>query len=261
MQEPAVLKTSVTILEQNKCSGVNKVGKIQGSAIGGTPLYTYYLKPTLDFSADGYFSNLGAANYTITVKDVNGCTSYQELEVINVSPPIELKTTITDVTCNSRGNDGKIVIAPQTGEAPFAYVWSAPGMETIITSQNYIDNLKFGTYQLTVTDNLGCYITQAVVIDPPKCCDVWMPTAFSPGNDQENNTYKLVTGADLEVIKLAMYDRWGNKVYETFDLNQGWDGKYKGQDMAMDTYFVIFTYRCKFDNLTYTKRVDVTLVR
>jgi len=65
---------------------------------------------------------------------------------------------------------------------------------------------------------------------------VGLPKAFSPNGDSHNDLL-YVRGIDINKITLMIYNRTGEKVFETSDLNQGWDGTYNGQLQNMDSYY------------------------
>ena len=68
-----------------------------------------------------------------------------------------------------------------------------------------------------------------------------VPNVFTPGDDAKNDTYKLTGIQDpcLDNVKISIFNRWGNKVYETNDPNFEWDGKNKnGKSVSSGTYFI-----------------------
>jgi gliding motility-associated-like protein len=144
------------------------------------------------------------------------------------------------------------------GIAPYTYTWS----NDTITTNNYLYNLKWGVYYISIQDSLGCSTKDTVEIGYAPCCSADLPNAFSPNNgDDLNDVFRPVTAAGYEIIKFLIYDRWGNQVFFTNDVNAAWDGTYKGTPMDMDTYFVLFTYRCLWDSKVYTVKKDLMLVR
>jgi len=102
-----------------------------------------------------------------------------------------------------------------------------------------------------------CNNTDTIITE--NCGDVFVPNAFSPNNDGVNDTL-LVRGKCIKTLQFAIYNRWGEKVFETTDQNIGWDGKYKNK--LMDTG--IFDY---FLNVTLTsgdiinKKGNISLFR
>jgi gliding motility-associated-like protein len=118
-------------------------------------------------------------------------------------------------------------------------------METIdITCKKSVEKygLKFETPGRTDISNLCLTIS---VVD--SLCEVCLevPNAFTPGNgDQTNNDFKPFLNCPnvLEKYKLWVYNRWGAKVFETSNIEKGWDGRYKNEDAPVDTYVYVITY-------------------
>jgi gliding motility-associated-like protein len=86
---------------------------------------------------------------------------------------------------------------------------------------------------------------------------VYVPTAFTPNSDGTNDLFR-VKGENLQEFKMLVYDRWGEKIYESSNPNDGWDGTYKGNPVQTDTY----VYQVTAKNLSGKKLTGaVTLVR
>jgi gliding motility-associated-like protein len=86
---------------------------------------------------------------------------------------------------------------------------------------------------------------------------VFIPTAFTPNSDGMNDVFR-VKGENLQNFKLLVYDRWGEKIYESSNPNEGWDGTYKGRPVQQDTY----VYQVTAKNIGDKKMTGaVTLVR
>jgi len=88
-----------------------------------------------------------------------------------------------------------------------------------------------------------------------------MPNAFSPNGDGINDIYKAKEGwQSLVEFKAAIYNRWGQKLFEWTDPDDGWDGKYKGKDVKQGVYFVVVKAKGS-DGRNYNIRRDVNLLR
>lgn len=88
-----------------------------------------------------------------------------------------------------------------------------------------------------------------------------MPNAFSPNGDGINDVYRAKPGyKSIVEFKAVIFNRWGQKLYEWDDPAGGWDGKYKGRDVAQGTYFVNVTARGA-DGREFRIRRDVNLLR
>jgi gliding motility-associated-like protein len=66
---------------------------------------------------------------------------------------------------------------------------------------------------------------------------IYAPNTFTPDGDSFNQTWKVVaSGIDLTVFDLFIYDRWGEKIWESHDLDDSWSGVYQGQNVPEGTY-------------------------
>jgi gliding motility-associated-like protein len=88
---------------------------------------------------------------------------------------------------------------------------------------------------------------------------IYIPNIFSPNNDG-NNDILYVRGENVKELTFSIYNRWGEKVFESHDINKGWDGTQNGKKCEAGVY----VYRAEItfkDGKTIMKRGDVTLVR
>ena len=120
---------------------------------------------------------------------------------------------------------------------------------------------KTDTFQacLVVTNESGCTDTVchpvSAVIDP--LLDV--PNAFTPGRFGQNAIVKVV-GFGITHMTWRIYNRWGQKVFESNDPYYGWDGTSHGQLQPMDVY--AYTLEAEFSDGTHASRKgDITLIR
>ena len=88
-----------------------------------------------------------------------------------------------------------------------------------------------------------------------------MPNAFSPNGDGINDIYKAKDGyQSLTEFHAYIFNRWGQKLYEWTNPADGWDGKYKGKDVAQGVYYVLVKAKGA-DGKTYNIKRDVNLLR
>ena len=98
-------------------------------------------------------------------------------------------------------------------------------------------------YCVVVRNTAGCTDTACVmVVLDTKCGDngeLYVPNGFSPNGDGQNDVL-YVRGGGVTGMYWAIYDRWGERVFETSDPKQGWDGTYKGKnlDPAVFVYYL-----------------------
>lgn len=187
--------------------------------------------------------------YTVTVTNA-GCTATDDV-TITINPPLVVDFGITDSTiCPLNGEN----ILLDAGTAA-SYNW-APISDTTQT----ITVTAAGNYVVTVTDALGCTASKSIFIS--NLCEsiLLFPNAFSPNNDQNNDTFRPIYEF-ISDYRLRVYNRWGELVFDTADVTQGWDGttlKSKKQEIGVYVWYAEYT-----DNLGnhFKQQGNVSLLR
>jgi gliding motility-associated-like protein len=87
----------------------------------------------------------------------------------------------------------------------------------------------------------GLYSCSKADAPEPVPFDLYVPTAFTPDGDGDNDTFK-VKGTGITHFHMDIYSPTNVLVYESDDITQGWDGKYKGDNMPPDNYLWIIEY-------------------
>ena len=119
-----------------------------------------------------------------------------------------------------------------------------------------------GVYSVQVRDN-NCVNSDTVVITESEDCNckLEIPNAFSPNGDHINETFGSVyLDCRFTGYRLTIYNRWGEKLFETTDPDERWDGTYKGTDAQQTAYIYTLFYRSINEYNTY-KKGTVTLLR
>ncbi|MBM3164950.1 MAG: gliding motility-associated C-terminal domain-containing protein, partial [Bacteroidetes bacterium] len=185
-------------------------------------------------------SSLGCVDVTLLINGSNGCTS---------------DTTINDAVC--------VVPGPSA-----AFTTSTPGidfvtgeLEFINNSQNYIGSIwQFGdggsstqdnpihnypsstvdSYNvvLVVYDANGCTDTAAGIVESNDVVRLTVPNAFTPNGDGLNDLFTPIISnvTQVKYFRFEVYNRWGQIVFESNKVGDGWDGKYKGKPVQFGTY-------------------------
>jgi gliding motility-associated-like protein len=218
----------------SKCNG-NSKNEICINTTGGTPPYRYYLNGTNIASYSPVFQGLDPGNYTVQVKDEQGCAT--KLQNVNLTepPPLEITSVHTgDVSC-SESKDGKITVDIKGGTAPYSYSLDFHSWQT----DNSWCHIDAGKYYYQVKDYNDCSIRgEAEVIKNWRDCAVFVPTAFSPNGDGLNDVFKARIQDEIFDFRLTVYNRWGQPVFQTNNPAQGWDG---GQQPT-GSYLWVLTY-------------------
>ena len=119
------------------------------------------------------------------------------------------------------------------------------------------------TYYVTVQDSFGCQKTDSVIVEvfftPCSAGSVYVPNAFSPNGDGKNDQF-LVRGNYIEKIHLMVFDRWGELVFESRNLQQGWDGRFKESALDPAVFGYVVEGTCD-DGIDFRLKGNVTLLR
>jgi gliding motility-associated-like protein len=97
-----------------------------------------------------------------------------------------------------------------------------------------------GMYSLTATNNCGS-ATDYTIIEKG-ICGIYIPTGFTPNSDGKNDVFKVLGVKTSIEIRLQIFNRWGQKIFETMDKTKGWDGKYNGADCDAGAYVYLLHY-------------------
>ncbi|MEZ4888925.1 MAG: gliding motility-associated C-terminal domain-containing protein [Chitinophagales bacterium] len=115
------------------------------------------------------------------------------------------------------------------------------------------------TYTLWATDENGCTATTSVSVDLVYENQLVLANAFSPNGDGVNDVFQI-RGLNIEAVELVIYNRWGNEVFRTQDVNTGWDGIYKNENQPIGTYAYYAVVRYE-DGKEEVVMGNLTLVR
>lgn len=235
------------------CSG-DYTGYLDWHAEECFPPYHYFLN-SIAYGGTSDANNLTNTSYHIEVYDTLGC--YGDTTVVLQSfNVVDVQVNSTPASCDGIGDDGKAMAIPIGGIGPYSYAWSGSPLTGSVVS-----NLNYGLQYVYIKDSLGCTDSTQFVVEYNPCCEVNLPNAFSPNNDSRNDIFRVIRYGRISFISLEVYNRWGQMVFRTTDITDGWDGKFHGTDCELDTYFYIARYKCPLHNDVELLKGDVILVR
>ncbi len=180
------------------------------------------------------------------------------VEVIGFYPPDIIITADPDSI--TLGESSQLTVNQDPG---YDYVWTSsdgqfldPIYNPLVTPTGPV------TYCVTVTDFDGCTgvaCTSLGVADP--FCDerdIFIPNAFTP-NGSGVNDILCVRSNFVESLELHIYNRWGEKVFSSTDINTCWDGTYNGQLLHPDVFGYYLNATCP-NGKSYFKKGNITIL-
>lgn len=177
-------------------------------------------------SASNIFTVIQGGVYHVKVLE-NGCYNSDTITVAQkLKPKYDLgKDT---AVCLEAG----FLLSP--GLVNVNYVWQNGS-----TSSEYLVKNE-GLYQLSVTNECGTTTDKINIKSGP--CLLLMPNAFTPNHDGKNDLWRIPYPGLVKTLQMRVYNRWGEKVFETNDPYKGWDGKYKGLNIDSGNFVWIIQY-------------------
>lgn len=200
-----------------------------------------------------------ATEYSVDLVNQFGCdttlTASAEVIILGDSLSITPDTTIFE---------GEEVPLEVTGCADCMYDWSPKdGTLNATDIPNPVATPSETTTYTVIVEKEGCLDTLDVVIGLEDfICgfpNVYLPNAFTPNGDGVNDVL-LVRGRNITRVFLIIFNRWGQKVFESSDQSVGWDGTFEGELLPPDVYGYYLEVQCG-DGETYTVKGNITLIR
>lgn len=200
---------------------------------------------------------LAAGDYTVVVTDANGCQA-QASFTINEPPLLEpdLESLINEPIC-PQATDGTAFIDAKGGTPDYQFFWD----NNPTTDSRTGTGLSRGFYTVRIEDANGCetFLDIEVTERFPK---IFIPTAFSPNDDGENDVFKPVADCAL-AFSMQIVNRWGSIIFSTENINNGWDGTFQGEAAPNGNYSYVIFYAGSINDVTFeeTYRGSFKLIR
>ncbi|RKX19309.1 MAG: hypothetical protein DRP35_07930, partial [Candidatus Zixiibacteriota bacterium] len=210
------------------------------------------------------YNTPGTYDVTVSVRTENGCNAETIVpDFITVYETPEAKF-ITDPNVIESFRPEIHFINLSLGATQFVWDFGDEDSSSIESPIHQYDNYMVEGYMviLTVENQYGCSDTAQKYLDVLDFFTFWAPTAFSPNGDYHNDIF-LCKGMNIdnETFELRVYDRWGEVIFESNDINFGWDGIAKDSRPAQaGAYAWIATFRDK-KGVEHSRSGVVTLIR
>ncbi|MDC0272526.1 gliding motility-associated C-terminal domain-containing protein, partial [Crocinitomicaceae bacterium] len=264
-----IINTSPTLIDFTNggiyCQGEVVNGLV--AEVSGVPDFT------LDYTLNGNPLSISSSSSSIDVGSSSGeyilnaitdnycTTTLNQSQTIVINPIPDIPSLGDDAVYCSNAVPEAIQATGSTG----SYNWyvDAALTELIVTADEYTPDMILGsyTYYVTASEN-GCEGLPAEVSITFKDCQIIIPTAFTPDDDQVNDFWELGNIDDIYPNNVvSVYNRWGNKVYESDQgaYNQRpWNGTFNEEALPAASYYFIIEFN---DNSSQNKTGIVSIVK
>lgn len=227
------------------------------------PLYQYAWSPAATLSdstaASPFASPDISTTYTVTVSGNGPCVRTDSITVDVVETGALLATADPDTIY--QGHSSQL-----SADLPFQanFSWTpATSLNNDEIANPVASPYQTTTYVVTASLPGSCDLVDSVrvVVIIPICEEpyVFFPTGFSPNGDGYNDALKPESRF-FESLYWVVYNRWGEKIFETTDPEQAWDGTYKGQPLPAETFGFYIRAVC-IGGAEWVKKGNVSLLR
>jgi gliding motility-associated-like protein len=239
-QEPAFTATTIA---PSCFIGLQNDGSI--TVNGGNNNFQYSIDNS-NFQPSNIFNGLTPANYTVYITDgictftLNTNIAQAVPETLTVPESIELiKGSSADIAITLSNTNYTISIEPSTGLS--CNDCTTPVVSGIEVNTTYVVTASSGNCVLTDTFTVVVVEKELIIF----------PTAFTPNGDNLNDFFRPSYSGTINDYVLRVFNRWGEKVFESNALTLGWDGTYKNEIQPLETY----TWYCTYKDFKATEKL------
>jgi gliding motility-associated-like protein len=192
-------------------------------------------------------------NYIVTAVIYTTCHVDTARTQISIEPDpiVKLPPTIRDtIVCVGNKLQMNVATPNTTG-----YLWN-DGFAGVIREINQPGTFRIKAYNACSEDQ------KSFTVKIEKCpCDIFIPSAFTPNNDGINDEFKPIAKCVAKNYRFKVFNRYGNLVFETSELNKGWNGEFNNRLSPGGVYVWILEYRNPNDNQLNIRRGSAALIR
>ncbi|MBW8051545.1 MAG: gliding motility-associated C-terminal domain-containing protein [Cytophagales bacterium] len=207
----------------------------------------------------------GLHSITYTLSD--GKCTFSDTTVVTVNAlPVVTLTTLNNTICEG---DNITFTATLSVYDDYVFFVNADSVQDSVSNTYSTTEIKNGDAITVIATNLGCTgeLSNELTVTIREDCrkELFIPSAFSPNEDEKNDTL-YIRGIGIDnVITFVVYNRWGEKIFEKNDFEanlpeHGWDGTLHGTELNLGV-FVYYVEVAYFDGTKESKNGDVTLIR
>ncbi len=260
VSSPVTPSISIAIPITTICAGTSVTFTATSANGGGAPFYQWQVNGgNVGINSPTYAtSTLANGDIVSVIMTSNAACATANVVTSNMITMTVNTTGIPSVNIAASpgticfGTTVTFTASPTNGGGAPSFQWKLNGTNAGTNSPTFISNtlVNGDIINCLLTSNAACAVPNTaasnniqVVIDPVLCpMSFYMPTAFTPNKDGKNDLCKPILLGNVLSYKFSVFNRWGQKIFETTDLQKGWDGKVLG----FDTDSNVFIWLCNF---------------
>lgn len=220
-------------------------------------IFVSYSLDSISFQAENVFDSLNTGTYTVFAITSDGCVLIQNNVIV---PTVETVTlTVPESVTLIKGSD--VAVSLQLSSPNYSIdIQPASGLSCIDCLNPIVSGIETNTTFVVTASNGNCVLVDSFLVIVVEQELIKYPTAFSPDNNNLNDSFKPSYKGTINNYVFKIYNRWGENVFETNNLAKGWDGFYKSEIQTIETYTWYCTYT-DYKNEEKLLKGTVTLIR
>jgi gliding motility-associated-like protein len=201
-----------------------------------------------------------ATNFSVVLQNQFGCTDTlnTSVSILDLAALVSLNIDPEEIIL---GESAQLEV---NGCDNCAYKWTPSATLSDPDIRNPVATPEQTTEYTVTVGRDGCSVVLRGTVVVNYICEepyIFFPSAFTPNGDGENDVLRVRARPPLVLeVSWSVYNRWGQKVFEANNLNDAWDGTFKGQELSPDVYGYHLTVLCP-GGLKFTKKGNITLLR
>jgi len=215
----------------------------------------------LNFDENNCYADTGSYDVTLTITSNFGCkTTITKNSFVTVNP---LPVANFDYSPKPVIPFGQVLIEDLSKNA-ITYLYSSTDGQNFVTPNPIFRFLDTGRYYLQqhVTNVFGCVDSILKLIHIKGEVKVFLPNAFTPNNDGDNDVFRPVLfNVSRDHYKFMIFNRWGEIVFETSDVSKSWDGKHNGVLVPTGVYVWSLVFKDQNSYSVSRKRGHVNVLK
>ena len=208
---------------------------------GSNPFYHW----KINGRSAGNSSNVFSTN-TLQNGDIVSCTMVSSIACTQPINSNSISVTVYPSPIVNAGPDllinpgQSIQLQARTNSTANTFQWSPPAGLNNINVLNPTANPQVSTtYKLKAVSSNGCESYDEVKVTVYQ--KLFMPSAFTPNNDGLNDLFRIPPGTTMQLTAFTVFNRWGQLVFKTSDINKGWDGTINSIDAPSGIYVFLIS--------------------
>jgi len=209
--------------DQSLCAGSQVT---LSTGIAGADSYAWNTgenTPTIDVSSNG--------TYDVLVTKGSCADAGQVTISFDLLPPLPVNLGGDTLLCL-----GESILLDAGNQSGVAYLWQDGSSSATLLAD------RDGSYFVVLSNQCGSASDTAEVSTEDCSCRVYVPTAFSPNADGNNDLFIAIATCPVTQYRFSIFNRWSEMVFDTDQISVGWDGVFNGQPQPLDVYVYYLTY-------------------